>query len=79
MQTTLKLTDSPGEKPQVAPAVGTIFTDHMFVTDYGTEKCLHGKILNISRGKIGKISAMLYDELTGIRFGTKKDELGWSY
>ncbi len=39
----------------------------------------HGKMLTINNGEIGKISAMLYDELTGIQFGSKKDEFGWSY
>lgn len=39
----------------------------------------HGKQLTINNNEIGKISRMLYDEITGIQFGEKKDEFGWSY
>ncbi len=39
----------------------------------------NGKKLVINNGEIGKVSQMLYDEITGIQFGDKKDEFGWSY
>lgn len=39
----------------------------------------HGKKLEINGGKIGKISQMLYDEITGIQFGKKKDEFEWTH
>ncbi|MDD4163929.1 MAG: branched-chain amino acid aminotransferase [Eubacteriales bacterium] len=38
----------------------------------------HGRIAVINGGKIGKISQFLYDNLTGIQYGTIKDEFGWS-
>jgi branched-chain amino acid aminotransferase len=37
------------------------------------------KIMNINNGEIGPVSQKLYDELTGIQWGTSKDTLGWSY
>ena len=39
----------------------------------------NGKKLVINNGEIGKVSQMLYDAITGIQFGDKKDEFGWSY
>ena len=39
----------------------------------------NGKILNINNGEIGTIAQMLYDNITGIQFGEKKDEFGWSH
>ena len=39
----------------------------------------NGKKLIINNNEIGEISQMLYDEITGIQFGNKKDEFGWSY
>jgi len=38
----------------------------------------HGKITDINNGEIGKISKLLYDNMTGIQYGTVKDEFGWS-
>lgn len=39
----------------------------------------NGKKLVINNGEIGAVSQMLYDDITGIQFGEKKDEFGWSY
>ncbi len=39
----------------------------------------HGDILEINNGEIGAISQMLYDNITGIQFGNKEDEFGWSH
>ncbi len=39
----------------------------------------NGKKLTINNGEIGTVSQMLYDEITGIQFGEKKDEFGWSH
>lgn len=39
----------------------------------------HGKKLTINNGEIGKISQLLYDEITGIQFGLKEDNFGWSH
>ena len=36
------------------------------------------KIMEVNDGKIGPISRMLYDELTGIQWGEKKGPEGWS-
>lgn len=36
------------------------------------------KVMEISDGKIGKISHMLYDTLTGIQWGTIPDDFGWT-
>ncbi|PKM62457.1 MAG: branched chain amino acid aminotransferase [Firmicutes bacterium HGW-Firmicutes-21] len=38
----------------------------------------NGKIVNINNDRIGKISGLLYYNLTGIQYGTVKDEFGWS-
>ncbi len=39
----------------------------------------NGKKLEINNGEIGTVSQMLYDEITGIQFGNKEDEFGWSH
>ena len=39
----------------------------------------NGKKLVINNNEIGTVSQMLYDEITGIQFGNKKDEFGWSH
>lgn len=36
------------------------------------------KVMEIGDGKIGKVSQMLYDTLTGIQWGTISDDFGWS-
>lgn len=36
------------------------------------------RVMTIGDGKIGKISQMLYDTLTGIQWGTIPDEFGWA-
>lgn len=38
----------------------------------------HGKIAVINNEQIGKISKLLYDNITGIQYGKVKDEFGWS-
>lgn len=38
----------------------------------------HEKVTVINDGKIGKISQLLYDTITGIQYGTVKDDFGWS-
>ena len=35
------------------------------------------EVFEINGGKIGEVSQMLYDELTGIQWGKKDDPLGW--
>ena len=35
------------------------------------------KVMKINEGKIGKVSQMLYDELTGIQWGRIPDTMGW--
>ncbi len=35
-------------------------------------------MMHINGGKIGPISQRLYDELTGIQFGTRPDTMGWT-
>ena len=39
----------------------------------------NGNKLIINNNEIGPVSQMLYDEITGIQFGEKKDEFGWSH
>ena len=34
--------------------------------------------MTINNNEIGKISQMLYDELTGIQWGDKPDTFGWT-
>ncbi|MGN1050719.1 MAG: aminotransferase class IV, partial [Acutalibacteraceae bacterium] len=36
------------------------------------------KIMTINDNKIGKVSQMLYDELTSIQWGDKEDTFGWT-
>ena len=36
-----------------------------------------GNIITVNDGKIGEVSARLYDAITGIQNGTVKDEFGW--
>lgn len=36
------------------------------------------KVMKVNDGKIGKISQMLYDTLTGIQWGTVEDTYGWT-
>ena len=36
------------------------------------------KIMNINNGEIGPVSQRLYDELTGIQWGTVEDKYGWT-
>lgn len=38
----------------------------------------HDKKMTINNNEIGKISQMLYDELTGIQWGDKQDSFGWT-
>ena len=33
----------------------------------------------INGGKIGPVTQRLYDELTGIQWGTREDKFGWVY
>jgi len=35
------------------------------------------QVLKLNDGKIGEITQMLYDELTGIQYGEKEDQHGW--
>ncbi len=35
-------------------------------------------VMPVNNGEIGKVSQMLYDTLTGIQWGTVKDEFGWT-
>ena len=39
---------------------------------------VNGKKYTINNGKIGEISQMLYDEITGIQSGKKKDTYNWT-
>ena len=39
---------------------------------------VNGKKYQINNGKIGEISQMLYDEITGIQSGKKKDTYNWT-
>ena len=39
----------------------------------------HGKQLVINNGEIGELSQKLYDDITGIQFGNKKDEFEWTH
>lgn len=36
-------------------------------------------MININSGKIGDLSQKIYDEITGIQYGDKKDRFGWCY
>ena len=39
--------------------------------------CLKGKDYVINNNESGKVSKHLYDELTGIQYGTREDKFGW--
>lgn len=41
------------------------------------ELCWQNKEIIINNGEIGSISQRLYDELTAIQYGRKKDDFGW--
>lgn len=41
--------------------------------------CINGKEYKINNGKIGEVSQMLYDTITGIQSGEKEDEFNWIY
>ena len=36
------------------------------------------QVMVVNNGKIGQLSQMIYDELTGIQWGKVKDNFGWS-
>ena len=36
-----------------------------------------GKVIKLTDGKIGELSARLYDTITGIQNGVLKDEFNW--
>lgn len=36
-----------------------------------------GKSIEISGGKMGELTSRLYDQLTGMQYGTKEDKFGW--
>ena len=38
----------------------------------------NGRMITINDEKIGKVSGLLYDNITGIQYGKVKDEFGWS-
>ena len=42
------------------------------------ELCYKGKKAVINGGKIGPVTAHLYDTLTGIQWGTLEDKFGWT-
>ena len=37
----------------------------------------NGERYTVNGGKIGEVTQKLYDELTGIQWGTKEDKFGW--
>lgn len=43
------------------------------------ELCYKDRIFTVNDGKIGEVTKMLYDTLTGIQWGKIKDEYGWTY
>ena len=43
------------------------------------ELCYKGKKYPITNGKIGEVTQMLYDTLTGIQWGKIEDTFGWTY
>ena len=43
------------------------------------ELCYQGKKYAITGGKIGEVTQMLYDTLTGIQWGKIEDTFGWTY
>ncbi|MBQ8235638.1 MAG: branched chain amino acid aminotransferase, partial [Clostridia bacterium] len=42
------------------------------------ELCVNGEIFTVSNGEIGAVTAMLYEELTGIQYGKIADPYGWT-
>ena len=42
------------------------------------ELCVNDEIFEIGGGKIGRVTQMLYDELTGIQYGRCPDTYGWT-
>ena len=42
------------------------------------ELCVNDEIFEIGGGKIGQVTQMLYDELTGIQYGRCPDTYGWT-
>ncbi|MBP3321711.1 MAG: branched-chain amino acid aminotransferase [Clostridia bacterium] len=42
------------------------------------ELCVNDEIFEIGGGKIGQVTQMLYDELTGIQYGRCPDPYGWT-
>ena len=42
------------------------------------ELCVNDEIFEIGGGKIGRVTQMLYDELTGIQYGRCPDPYGWT-
>ena len=47
------------------------------MTGFG-EVYYEGKEYEINHSQIGEVSQKLYDELTGIQWGTKPDPFGWT-
>ena len=47
------------------------------ISPVGLLRCA-GVDMELSDGKIGALSQKLYDELTGIQWGTRPDPFGWS-
>ena len=43
------------------------------------ELCYNGKKYVINDNKIGETTQHLYDTLTGIQWGRKEDNMGWTY
>ncbi len=43
------------------------------------ELCYKGKKFTVNGGKIGTVTKMLYDTLTGIQWGKLEDTFGWTY
>ncbi len=39
---------------------------------------IHGNIISVNDGKIGKLSQEIYDTITGIQYGKVEDNFGWS-
>ena len=46
------------------------------VTPVGT-LCFKDEIVQLSGGRVGKLTRELYDTLTGIQTGKRKDDFGW--
>jgi branched-chain amino acid aminotransferase len=39
--------------------------------------CFKDEIVQLSGGRVGKLTRELYDTLTGIQTGKRKDDFGW--